>query len=349
MADVQIGFVGVGFMGQVAHLFNYSTLPGCKVAALAEIREKLAAKVAAKYGVPKVYKSHEEMLSSEKLDGVVASQQFQKHGQLLPQLFEKNIAVFSEKPLGRNVETGEKILKAAQASKAKYFIGYHKRSDPAVLWAKSEIERLKASKELGAFKYVRITMPPGEWTANNAHNVLNSDEAYPHLPDDPATTGKDKAWDDAYVSFVNYYIHQVNLMRHLLGENYEVSYADPGKMLFVGTSVSGKTCMLEMAPYSTTVDWQETALVCFEKGYVKIELPAPLVINRPGKVTVFKDPGKGVAPQTITPELPFVHAMRQQALHFVKAIKGEETPLCKPEEALEDLTVARQYFAKLHG
>ena len=44
-------------------------------------------------------------------------------------------------------------------------IGYHKRSDPATMYAKAEIDRLKSTGELGAMKYVRITMPAGDWIA----------------------------------------------------------------------------------------------------------------------------------------------------------------------------------------
>ena len=41
---VRIGFVGVGGMGQCAHLKNYITLQNCEVVALAEIRENLGEK-----------------------------------------------------------------------------------------------------------------------------------------------------------------------------------------------------------------------------------------------------------------------------------------------------------------
>ncbi len=44
----------------------------------------------------------------------------------------------------------------------------------------------------------------------------------------------DKPTYDAYITFVNYYIHQVNLMRHLLGEPYRVTYADPSGVLLAG-------------------------------------------------------------------------------------------------------------------
>ena len=73
MDKIRIGFVGVGGMGQCAHLRNYVTLPDCEVVAIAEIREQLGKLVAQRYGVPRVYGSHEELLASEKLDGIVAS------------------------------------------------------------------------------------------------------------------------------------------------------------------------------------------------------------------------------------------------------------------------------------
>ena len=49
------------------------------------------------------------------------------------------------------------------------------------------------------------------------------------------------------------------------------------------------------------------------------------------------------------PQLPWVHAMRQQAINYIKAIKGQITPPCEAEEALQDLKVAREYIRLLAG
>ena len=153
-----------------------------------------------------------------------------------------------------------------------------------------------------------------------------------------------------YTGFVNYYIHQVNLIRHLLGEPYDVTFADKADVLLVGESKSGVTCTLEMSPYSTSIDWQEHALVCFEHGWIRIELPAPLASNRPGNVEIYRDPagGKG-APQLERPALPWIGAMRQQAKNFIAAIKGRIPPMTGAEEALEDLKIARKYIRLRHG
>ena len=349
MEKVRIGFVGVGGMGQCAHLKNYVTLPDCEVVAIAELREKLGKLVAARYGVPKVYNNHTEMLTAEKLDGIVASQPFNHHGSLVPDLYKANVPVFTEKPLAASIEVGEKILQALKQSKTWHMVGYHKRSDPATMYVKAEIDRLKASGELGAMKYVRITMPAGDWIAGGFNDLIRTDEPWPSLPPDPNASDMDEQANQAYFAFVNYYIHQVNLMRHLLGESYKVTYADPSGVIFIAQSKSGITGIIEMTPYSTTVDWNESALVCFEKGYINLTLPAPVAVNRPGKVEILRDPGNGVVPETIVPQMPWNGAMRQQAINFLKAVKGEMKPLCEAEEALEDLKVAREYIRLFKG
>lgn len=341
---VRIGFVGVGSMGQCAHLRNYAALPDCEVVAIAEMREKTAKRVAAKYNVPRTYRSHKEMLAGERLDGIVASQPFNRHGVLLPDLIDAGLPIFIEKPLASTLEAGEAIVRKLQKSKAWIMVGYHKRSDPASMLARQEIENLQKSGELGKMKYVRILMPAGDWVANGFWDLVNEGDSAGKLDVEPPPADMDSTAYGHYMSFVNYYIHQVNLMRYFLCEPYKVTHADPTGVLLVGQSQSGIPCVIEMSPYTTSVDWQESALIAFEHGYVKVELPAPMAVNRPGRVEIFKDPGKGVAPQTIIPQLPWNHAMRQQAANFIAAIRGERKAPCMAEEALEDLKVARQYL-----
>lgn len=349
MDKVKIGFVGVGGMGQCAHLKNYVTVPDCEVVAIAEVREKLGRRVAEKYGVPRVYKSAEEMLAAEKLDGIVASQPFNRHGVLLPEIYKAGVPVFTEKPLAASMEVGEKILSALAKSGTWHMVGYHKRSDPASMYAREEIDRLKASGELGPMRYVRIIMPAGDWVAGGFCDLIGSDDPMPSLEFDPPASDMDEQTYNDYMAFVNYYIHQVNFMRYMLAEPYKVTYADPSGVMLAVQSESGVAGVIEMSPYETTVDWHEQAFVAFAKGYVKVDLPAPLASNRPGRVELFRDPGNGQTPETIVPSLPWVHAMRQQAMNFVAAIKGERKPLCDAPEALEDLKVARDYIRLLKG
>lgn len=347
---IQIAFAGVGGMGQAAHLRNYATLrDDCEVVALAELRPQLAQAVARKYGVPRIYGTIQEMLAKEKVDAVVASQPFTRHGIIVPEVAQAGIPIFTEKPIAASVAVGERIVAAVAAAKTWLMVGYHKRSDPATEYARKTITELKQSGELGKMKYVRISMPPGDWIAAGWTDNLATDDVMPPLELDPKPQDMDEETTKLYEAFVNYYIHQVNLLRFLVGEPYTVSYADPSKVLFIAHSASGVPCTIEMAAYSTSIDWQETALVGFEHGYVKLSLPAPLAHNRAGTVEILKDPGKGATPVTLHPQMPWVHAMRNQALNFIKAVRGEAPAPCLAPEALADIKIARDYIRLLKG
>ncbi len=345
---VRLGFAGVGSMGQCAHLKHYVFRDDCEVVALAEPREKTARAVAKRYGVERVYADATQMLAEEKLDGVVASQPFNRHGVLLPELLEFGKPIFIEKPLSSTPQSGEAILNALEKSGTWIMVGYNKRSDPASAWARERICELKASGELGKLTYIRATMPPGDWIANGFSDRIDEDAPHPQLRVEPPPPDMDNAIYAKYTAFVNYYIHQVNLIRFLLGEDYDVNHADPAGILLIGQSASGIPVALEMAPYKTTIDWRETHLVCFEKGYVKLELPAPLAANRPGGVEVVSDPG-GRAPETLRPHLPWVGSMAAQAGNFVAALRGNRKPPCEAAEASEDLRIARAYIKLLTG
>ena len=342
MDKVKIGFLGCGYMGQLAHLQNYVELPECEVVALCDAKQQQAELVAKKYGIPKLCATLEEMLENPEIEAIVASQAFRNHITLAPEILKAGKHVFTEKPLCIFPENGKIIAKVSEDTGKIHMVGYHKRSDPAVEYAMKVIEEWKATKEVGEMKYVRITMPPGSWTANIAAPI-KTDEELPDIKGEEKPSGITLSNDEIrqYVKFVNYYIHQVNLLHYLLGENCRVTYADPSGVLLVVSGESGLCGIIEMAPYSTTDDWQEKATVCFEQGWIEISLPAPLACRQAGKVTVYKDNGGGVY---TSPRLPNLHAMKNQAINFIKAVKGEKSAPCLSAGAVHDLEVAMGYI-----
>ena len=347
MEQIKIGFVGVGYMGQCAHLRNYAAIDECEVVAIAELRPKLGEQVAARYGVGRVYSSHEDLLANEKLDGIVAAQPFQRHGQLVPQLLTAGVPVFIEKPLASTVDAARSIVQAAKDHRTWVMVGYHKRSDPGLMYVKDELDRLRQTGELGSLRYIRITMPPGDFVEGGFDEVIMTDEPVGELATDPPDPQMDEQTFEQYISFVNYYIHQVNLLRWLLGEKYRVVHAEPTGVVLVARSDSGVPGVIEMNPYRTTRSWKESVLIGFERGYIEAEIPAPLARNRSADVRMLRDPGDDAAPQRVRPQSAPVDAMRQQALNFIRAIRGELAPPCDAAEAIEDLATARDYVEML--
>lgn len=339
-------------MGQAAHLRSYLSIPDCEIVALAEPREDVRTKVAARYGIEQTYADGRDMVKNEELDGIVASQPFCYHASFIKELTQTGKPIFIEKPLARSLEAGEEILSTLAKNQTWCMVGYHKRCDPAIVYAKAEIERLKTTEELGKLKYLRIQMPEGDFIAGGLRQNIESNSAAlsTNRSQDIEQRDMDASTEKHYTDFVNYYIHQVNLIRHLLGEDYQLSYVDPEGLLAIGHTVDTKaTCQLEMTTYRTSLDWQENAFIAFEHGYIKVDLPAPLTLNRAGRVEIFKDPGNGSTPETVIPQMPWLDAMQNQAETFVRAIRGETTPPCEAPEAYQDLQVAREYIRLLKG
>ncbi len=346
----KIVFFGTGGMGQMAHLKNYVILPDVKVIALIEARKKMAEAVAARYDIPNIFYDIESFTAANlEFDGIVSSQQYRNMITIVPQLLKFGKPLFTEKPLALSVEAAEKLSAEADANNTVHMVGYHKRSDPAMEYGKKLADEWKKTNDFGKLKYVRVTMPAGDWVANGFDGMIMSDDPYPQQHGEGNVTyWADNAANTDYDVFVNYYIHQVNALRFLLGEDYCVKYADRSRVMFAVESVTGIPAVVEMSPWTTTVDWQESYLVTFEKGWIHIELPAPLASNKPGKVTVFEDNGKKTSPVTWSPTLPHIHAMKNQAQNFIDYIRGNKYVPCNSKEAVKDLQIAKDYIDLLY-
>jgi predicted dehydrogenase len=328
---VRIGFVGVGMMGQAAHLRHYASIPDCQIVALAEPRLELARRVAERFGVPRFFSSAEDMFEEVELDGIVAIQQFDRHGSVVKPLYRFGKPLLTEKPLASSIAVGEAMLDSLRAGGSWHMVGYHKRNDLAVRWALSEVAR---RPEIGALRYVRITMPPGDWIGAGFEDVIRSDERPRSTAADHRDPGLSEEQFREYVAFVNYYIHQVNLLRLFTG-SYKVVFASE-KLLAVQTGAI--TGAIEMAPYTTELGWDEEILLGFENAHIRIRLPAPVAPGRAGQVSLHLN---GV---TVEPDLEPKPAMRRQAENFVAAIAGTEKPACEAAEALEDLRIAGEWL-----
>ena len=339
-AKIRIGFVGAGFMGQLAHIRSYAQLRDeCELVALAEPRQRTAELVAARYGIGRVYRDHRELLESEQLDGIVAAQKYTYHDALLPELYPHVPHLFTEKPLALGAPAGDRLARLARENGCVHMLGYHRRCDPATVAAKRTIDTWKASGELGALGYLRICYSRGDWIANaNAALIDAGEEAPPFAAEEPPPelAGDDDAlW--ALSTATDQLVHPLNLLRHLLAERYRVVFVHVSGRLCAFESESGIPATIEIGPYRVTVGLEEEALVAFERGYVRLR-PAPsLTVNRAGTLEVYRDPGAGAMPERSSPQLPWIDPMQAQARTFLRVCRGEVPPPTDAAEAAEDL------------
>lgn len=348
MGKVKMGFIGSGYMGQRAHIANYATLPDVELAALAEGREETAKAVAQHYGIRKVYSNHKEMLEEAELDAVVAIMHFNLYHAVVPDVLERGVPLLTEKPICVCPKTGERLVKKAEEKGIVYQVGYMKRCDPGTQFARKKIAEWKRSKEFGGLNYLRATMPPGDWIFEMDPPINMKDEALydDETPEEPpAWMSNEQAKE--YMEFINYYIHQVNLIRYLLSEDYSVEYVDPTGKVLVARSDSNIPIVFEMATYEVANEWHEFYEVFFDKGKMKLSLPAPLARQHAGEVEIYKNRGKDSVYER--PVIPQKWSMLEQARLFVDAVKNGRKPISPASDAVKDLKVAEDYIRKLFG
>ncbi len=349
---IRIVAIGAGKQAQCAHLPHYSILPGCELVAVVDRDPELAERVAQRFGVPAWYSTHQEALEKAQPDAfLVTLPPIPSAERLVCELLHTGVPVMMEKPLAGSPTAARRICEEVRKTGTLLRVGFHKRSDPATIAAKEEILRLRQTGELGSMTYVRIQVSlSGNWIANAYRYALTS--AAPFTPETfplADMEGIEERDLERFEMFVSGNGHQFDLMRHLLGESFKIDYVDPTGVLLAVRSESGVPAVFEFTPFNSTRDWVEYAEVCFERGYVRIDLPAPLAMHTPGRVEFFRDEGPdGTAVRTV-PVFPRIGATQRQAMYFLDALRGEETPLCDADQAAESVMIAAEWTRRLRA
>ena len=333
-------------MGQNAHMANYATIDDCEIVALAEGRPETAKAVAAKFGIPELYGSHHDLLANADVDAVVGVMGFHLFNPLVTDILNAGKPVITEKPMCIRPDNGRRLAELAAAKDVLYQIGYMKRHDPGAKMVRETAAKWKASGECGALQYVRITMPSGDWIMQHDPPINKGDAPTPYEGQAPESAPEwmTKEQGNHYIGFVNFYIHQVNLTRYLIGEDYEIKYADPHGRTFTAETPSGVVVVLEMSSYGLQHRWDEFYTLNFDGGQIRLEMPAPMARQRAGEVTIYRQSGEGGSPQVTQPVLPQKWAFLEQARAFIASLKDGAPCLAPAADAVKDLEISEQYI-----
>lgn len=147
------------------------------------------------------------------------------------------------------------------------------------------------------------------------------------------------------MDFINYYIHQVNLIRYLLNEDYSIEYVDSSGKVLVAKSNSGIAIVLEIGTYQIVNEWHEFYEAFFDRGIIKLSLPAPLARQRAGEVEIYENKGKNSLYQK--PVIPQKWSMLEQARFFIDAVRNKKRPISPASDAVKDLAIGEDYVKKL--
>ncbi len=354
MRQVKLGFVGAGFMTQLAHLPCFSAIEGCRVVAIASSRPKLRDMVARKFGIPKQYDSWPELAEDPEIDAVAA---------ILPPEFNPDIAcallsagkhVFIEKPMALSAVQAERMAEAAARAGKLLMVGYMKRYDPAVERAKQFWDDYVAAGKLGKIVSIRAwSMRGGNWTANieRLFPVLRTDE--PFAPKPIADLGPNwlpenlrqgmPGFASPYYDFLHVHSHDVNLLRFFMGDDWQVVHADfRHHNRLVHVRFGDVLASFETTSNASVHGFEEGIKFYFEGGWLEVLLPPPLEMQGQAAVRAYIDADK--TELRLLGEWDW--AFRRQAEHFIQCIRGETQCRSDAADSAGDLRLVEAIFKR---
>ena len=351
--NVRLGFVGSGYMGQLAHIEHYWKLPNVELVALAEGRGETAELVAKTYGFGRVYPDHRQMLADAEIDAVVAILPFALNAQVAEDCLLAGKHVLTEKPQVCTSERGHRLASMAAERGLIYYVGYMKRADPGVRWARQRIAQWQAGGEFGPLLSVRMWCAGGAWTwfGDPALNASDAGAEYPFQTEPRPQWMTDAGWD-AHMSWTNYYSHQTNLARFLVGEDYRLDTArlrrvEQAESIFAQCvyEPSGAQLYLDFAG-EKTCHWDEGFEVKFERAQLTGRVPSPMARRQVTQIECREVSSQGEGVVT-TPMLDCVDGFAGQARHFVSAVRGDEQPLSLASEAVKEIEFSESLVQRL--
>ena len=143
MTKIRIAVAGAGLIGQ-AHIKVLGSSPSCMLSAIVD-PSPAAVEIAAKAGVS-LYKTIDELLQSNRPDGLILATPNQLHVSQALQCMEAKLPILLEKPIATTVAEGEKIVAMVAATNAKVLIGHHRAHSPIMAKAKEVIDSGKLGK-----------------------------------------------------------------------------------------------------------------------------------------------------------------------------------------------------------
>lgn len=166
---LRVGFLGLGRMGKL-HFLNALHMKDLEILAVAD-KQKVNQELAKKYHV-KVYDDYRKLIDSEDLDAVIISlPNFLKKESILC-ASERGLDIFVDKPLARNLNEADEIVRKVRTKKVKLMVGANYRYFDSVQKMKNILNEGRigdvviATSELimdGPFSHPLVPRPVPEW------------------------------------------------------------------------------------------------------------------------------------------------------------------------------------------
>jgi len=168
-AEVGIGIVGLGFVGEKAHIPSFHSIAGSKLVAVSDIDIGHAKKVAEKYRIESVYDSYKDLIRDPKVDAVVISAPTFLHHQIAMYAISSGRHVLCEIPMAVTMQEAKEMVDAAERSGVIFMPGLNIRFTPNYAKAKMLIEERSIGNPITVFfrEFLAAEVLAQQWPPNS--------------------------------------------------------------------------------------------------------------------------------------------------------------------------------------
>lgn len=150
MEKVRVGLIGTGTWGTI-HAQTYTEYPRAALAAVCDLNEERARKVAAPRGVSQIYTDYRKMLKDGGIDAVAIVTPDFAHREIIEKAARAGKHIIVEKPLATTHEDLARIAEAVTKAGVKFMVDFHNRWNPPLVVAKNDIEDGKLGDLVSAY------------------------------------------------------------------------------------------------------------------------------------------------------------------------------------------------------
>lgn len=314
---LRVAVIGVGHMGQ-NHVRVFSEIPTCQLVALADVDSVCGTSLSQKYQCH-FYQDYHEMLDKEDIDAVSIVVPTHLHKTVALDVMQRGIHVLLEKPISDTLEDAYAIVRAAEENNVTLLIGHIERFNPAV----NRLIKIVRQGRLGNITSLVATRVGLLLSPKKDTNVV-----------------------------IDLAVHDIDIMNYILDDQPREVYANGGKAL-LGTHNDYAEIFMKYGTISgfVVVNWITPLRIrklCItgNKGYAELDYITQELIVHENSYEKNYDEKSGHFVMSLS-DSDRVHVgvdvkepLKEEILHFLRCVAGNEAPLCRGPEAIAALKIA---------
>lgn len=327
MELVKLGFIGLGHVGQIAHLKNYLYNDNVVVSGICDLRKDLAQQVGSFFSISNTTSNADEIINDPSIDALVIVVDRGSVFHLCEKALRAKKHVLTEKPMALNTIDAVKLVNIANDSKVIYKIGFMRRYDAGVSTFISEIDNLFKNNTLGRLSLLRIhAFDSLSSYAGGFDSISSNTEKVAANPLDqvPKWIPESRKFD--YLNTLNVYCHHLNILHAIFDDSYKINlnYVNFKNRhcrivnLTIEKNKKSSEIILELG-HIPSINHDEYIEASFEGGTYRVDFPPNMLKDGVG-YTTFNEYGS--QSQSIRKNyFPYSWSFRNQSKDFIEDIK----------------------------